>query len=89
MELHTEWHFACGESGHHIARFGIPQFNVAIVGGGQEVGAPVVPRNVLDGLPMSGEGANASSLAIDLPQLHTAVHRAGEQQMSGLGEPAN
>lgn len=89
MEFHTERHFTRCESGHYIARFGIPQLYVAIIRGRQEIGTPVVPRNILDGLPVTGEGAYAASLAVNLPQFDATVHRSGEQKMSGLGEPAD
>ena len=76
------------EAGGAFAVFGVPELHLAVVGGGQEVGAGGVEGGVGDGFGVAGIGAQQFALVVDVPDLDFAVGRGGEEEVAGVGEEA-
>ncbi len=78
--------------------FGVPQFDVAVVRGSEELGAVIVEARIADSFPVPAVRAYQSPFVVHRPELHFTIHGGGEEQVSrareeldrgdGLGVPA-
>ena len=89
VKLDTEGHLVVGEPPHHVSSLRVPHLDGPVVAGRQEPVARVVEIDIPDGQLVSHVRPDASSLVVDLPQLHLVVDTAGEEEMGRGGEPTD
>lgn len=70
MEFNAEWYFARGKAMNDVAGFRVPQFDVSIVAGRQELFAIIVPGHIFNGLPMTIVCSYATTLFVHLPDFN-------------------
>ena len=80
--------FAGGEAGDAFAVFGVPEFHLAVVGGGEEGYAGGREGAVCDGFGVAGEGAEEGAGMVDVPEFEFCVGGGGEEEVAGGGEEA-
>lgn len=81
MEFNTERNFLGCKTLHNVARFGVPQLDISVIGGRQELCALIVECNIFDSLPMPVIRAYASPIFVHFPQFYATIHAARQQQM--------
>lgn len=69
VKLGAVGYLAAGEARDALACLRVPQLDVAVVRGREEVGAGVVEADIAYGLTVAVERANAAALLVHLPQL--------------------
>lgn len=80
--------FAGAEAGYAFPVFGVPEFHLSVVGGGEEGCAGGGEAGVGDGFCVSGEGAEEGAGVVDVPKFEVAVGGGGEEEVSRGGEEA-
>ena len=88
MEADDVGDFSRREARDAFAVFGVPELHLAVVGGGEEVGAGGVEGGVCDGFGVAGVGAEEFAVVVDVPELDFGVGGRGEEEVAGVGEEA-
>ena len=72
-----------GEASGACASFGVPEFEGAVVGGGEEVRAGVGEGDVGDGLCVAAVGAKVFAGAVDVEDFYLGVSAGGKEEVGG------
>ena len=83
VEFYDMWDGGVGEASGACAGFGVPEFEGAIIGGGEEMGAWMREGDVRDGLCVASVCAEVFAGAVDVENLHFGVGAGGEEEVSG------
>jgi len=89
IELHHVRSLASVETTFHLSRLCVPQLDVVIEGGRDELGTVVVEADILHRHLVASVGANEFPIPEYIPELDLVIHGAREEHVRTLREPAN
>ena len=83
VEFYDMWDGGVGKASGACAGFGVPEFEGAVVGGGEEVRAWVGKGYVGDRLCVATVGAEVFTGAVDVEDFYFGVGAGGEKEVGG------